>query len=334
MSDPNSKTMNSCLPKPICLIALAGFAQAQALDLPLHPDEAKIIQAMVATEGIDAHVAEMPGWAKSGLIKTLEEQGVDGKSLQASSVASKTRPQIVLGFVFNNEGRILGLSGNGPWRNSTLRSFKALPELRILRMDHNGFVGNDPRIPEFDGSGFDALADSKLADISIGLSFSDKGMEQCAKIQSLRRFSVGHSQATEAGIAFFAGHAGLTSFSIAEMATQRVTGKALAAIAKIPNLTKVGFKECYVTYDGGFAHLAPLKGKLTEIDLSMSLARADDLAKLQADHPQAKIITLPPEEIVKRHGFIAANLAKQAPPELAAPLIAALENAKKRKSVP
>jgi hypothetical protein len=73
-----------------------------------------------------------------------------------------------------------------------------------------------------------------------------------------------------------------------------------------------------------------LKGKLTEIDLSMSLASADDLAKLQADHPKAKILTLEPAEIVKRHIFIAANLAKQAPPELAAPLNAALEAAKKK----
>jgi hypothetical protein len=35
-------------------------------------------------------------------------------------------------------------------------------------------------------------------------------------------------------------------------------------------------------------------------------------------------MTIPPAEIVKRHQFIAANLAKQAPPELAAPLKEAL----------
>ena len=112
------------------------------------------------------------------------------------------------------------------------------------------------------------------------------------------------------------------------MASNRVTEKALAAIAKIPNLTHIGFKECYVTYPGGFTHLAPFKGKLTEIDLTMRVASEADLAELQADHPGAKILTIPPAEIVKRHKFIAANLAKQVPPELAAPLKAALENAK------
>lgn len=313
----------------LALFAIESLVQIHAVELPLHPDEAKIIQDIITTEAVEVEVADMPAWARGGLFKMLEGYGVDVKGLKTSGFAMKGKPHESLAFAYNPAGRVVALSGNGPWlRNSTLRSFKGLPELLSIRIDHNGFVGNDPRIPEFDGSGFDAVVDSKLAEIKIGLSFSDKGMEQCAKIKSLRSFSVFHSRATEAGIAFFAGHAGLTSFSIGEAASNRVTGKALGAIAKIPNLTHVGFMECYVTYDGGFALLAPFKGKLVEIDLSMSLASADDLAKLQADHPQARIITLPPAEIVKRHKFIAANLAKQAPPELAAPLKVELDMAK------
>ena len=302
---------------------------AAELNLPLLPAEAKIIQSIAATEGVEVVLGAKPGFSARGAAETLVSLGVEKGDIASVTVQSKEREAIAFTVTHDKAGHVLAITGNGPWlRNSTLRSFKALPELRIIRMDHNGFVGKDLRIGEFDGSGFDALTDSKLADIKIGLSFSDKGMEQCAKIKSLRSFSVAHSQATEAGIAFFAGHAGLTSFSISEMASKRVTERALGAIAKIPNLTQVGFKECYVTYAGGLALLAPLKGKLTEIDLSMSLASADDLAKLQVDHPQAKVITLPPSEIVKRHKFIAANLAKQAPPELAAPLKAALESSK------
>ena len=227
---------------------------------------------------------------------------------------------------------MLAITGNGYWlRNSTLRSFKALPELRIIRMDHNGFVGNDPRIPEFDGSGFDALADSKLADIKIGLSFSDKGMEQCAKIKSLRSFGVAHSRVTDAGVAFFAGHPGLTSFSVSEMGKPLLTGKALASIAKIPNVNKIGFGECYITYTDGFAHLAPLKDRLVEFNITMSITSPADLDKFKADHPNMKITgLLTPEEIVKRHSGAAANIARQAPPELAAPLNAALDAAKKK----
>ena len=318
----------------LCLalaVILGATSAARALELPLHPNDAAVIKAIAATEQLDVETVEMPGWAKSGFIKSLADYGVKTDSLKAGGIAFKERTAVFLGFVYDTDGRVLALSGNGPWlRNSSLRSLKKLPELRIIRIDHNGFVGRDPRIPEFDGSGFDALADSKLVEIKIGLSFSDRGMEQCAKIKSLKSFSVGHSRATEAGIAYFAGHPNLTHFSIGEMASDRVTGKALGEIAKIPHLTRVGFKECYVTYDDGFALLAPLKGQLVEIDLSMSLASQADLDKLQADHPQAKIITIPPAEIVKRHKFIAANLVRQAPPELAAPLKEALEEQQKR----
>ena len=314
--------------KHLCFAFLVVFSAQQAalaLELPLHPSEAEVVKAIFATEQLDVETVEMPAWARNGVIKSLADYGVETDSLKAGGIANKERTAMFLGFVYDSNGRVLALSGNGPWlRNSSLRLLKSLPELRIIRIDHNGFVGRDPRIPEFDGSGFDALADSKLVEIKIGLSFSDRGMEQCAKIKWLQSFSVGHSQATEAGIAFFAGHPNLTEFSIAEMASNRVTSKALGEIAKIPHLTRVGFKECYVTYDGGFVLLAPLKGQLVQINLSMSLASQADLDKLQADHPQARIITIPPAEIVKRHKFIAANLVRQAPPELAAPLKEAL----------
>lgn len=297
-----------------------------ALELPLHPDDAKVIRAIVEAERLEVRTAEMPGWAKNGVVRSLAGYGVETKAAQAVCIAVDDKPAVFLGCVFDANGRVLALGGNGPWlRNSSLRKLRKLPELRIIRIDHNGFVGRDPRIPEFDGGGFDALVDSKLVEIRIGLSFSDRGMEQCAKIKALRSFSVAHSRATEVGIGFFAGHPALTEFSIAEMASDRVTEKALGAIAEIPHLTRVGFKECLVTYDGGLSRLAPLRGRLVEIDLTMSLASQADLDRLQADHPQAKILSIPPAEIVKRHKFIAANLASQAPAELAAPLKAALE---------
>jgi hypothetical protein len=316
--------------KPIlpALLAIGSLIEIHAaeLNLPLLPAEAKIIQGIAATEGVEVVLASKPGFSARGAADTLVSLGVAKNDIASVTVQSKQRDAVAFTVTHDKVGHVLAITGNGPWlRNSTLRSFKALPELRIIRMDHNGFVGKDPRIAEFDGSGFDALTDSKLADIKIGLSFSDKGMEQCAKIKSLRSFGVAHSQATEAGIAFFAGHPGLTYFSISEMAKPSVTEKALGAIAKIPNLTRVGLGECYVTYAGGFALLAPLKGNLTEINLTMCVAAQADLDKLQADHPKAKIITTPVAEIPRRHIFVARNLAKQAPPDLAAALNAAIK---------
>ncbi|MFM8471486.1 MAG: hypothetical protein ACKODH_16245 [Limisphaerales bacterium] len=315
----------------LLLLNLTLVARAAELNLPLLSGEAKIIQGIATTEGIEVVLGSKPGFSAKGAADTLVSLGVAKGDIASVTVQSKEREAVAFTVTHDKAGHVLAITGNGPWlRNSTLRSFTALPELRVIRMDHNGFVGKDPRIPEFDGSGFDALTDSKLADVKIGLSFSDKGMEQCAKIKSLRSFGVAHSQATEAGIAFFSGHPGLTSFSISEMASARVTEKALGAIAKIPNLTKVGLGECYVTYAGGFALLAPFKGTLTELNLTMCVASEADLAKLQADHPQAKILTTPLAEIPKRHIFVAMNLAKQAPPELAAPLNAAIEQFRKK----
>jgi len=306
---------------------------ASAVDLPLHPDEAKIIQAIAVTEGLEVVLASKPGWSARGAADTLVSLGVPKEDIAAVTVQVKEKEAFAFTVTHDKAGHVLAITGNGYWlRNSTLRSFKALPELRIIRMDHNGFVGNDPRIPEFDGSGFDALTDSKLADIHIGLSFSDKGMEQCAKIKSLRSFGVAHSRVTDAGVAFFAGHPGLTSFSVSEMGKPLLTGKALASIAKIPNVNKIGFGECYITYADGFAHLAPLKDKLVEFNITMSIASPADLDKFKADHPNMKITgLLTPEQIVKRHSGAAANIAKQAPPELAAPLNAAIEQLRKTK---
>jgi hypothetical protein len=332
-----TRSRRTVIPSPmkpllsVILLVLPPLGAPAGLGLPLRPEEAEIIQAIAVTEDVAVVLASTPGFSAKGVADTLVSLGVPKDGLASVTIRSQAQEARAFTVTHDAAGHVLAITGNGPWlRNSTLRSFTALPELRVIRMDHNGFVGKDPRIPEFDGSGFAALADSKLADISIGLSFSDKGMEACARIRSLRRFSVGHSQATEAGIAFFAGHPGLTSFSIGEMASPRVTETALGTIARIPNLTKVGFKECYVTYAGGFARLAPLQGRLTEIDLGMCLASQPDLDKLQADHPQAKILTTPLDEIPKRHIFVARNLAQQAPPELAAPLQAAIENIRKK----
>jgi len=150
-------------------------------------------------------------------------------------------------------------------------------------------------------------------------------MEQVARIKRLKHFSVAHSRTTAAGIKFFEGHPNLESFSVGEMANGHVTETAIASIAKMPKLTRVGFHEAVVSYDNGFKHLAPMKGRLKELDLSMSLVSTADLEKVKTDHPGLKVTTLPVAEIVKRHRGVAQNLARTAPPELAKELKAALD---------
>jgi len=317
------------------ILSLPLIAIGAEINPPVHPDEAAVIRGIVSVENYQAAtVVDMPKWQLDGTKRELSALGLETDSLKSWMIEVKNDPRPSRGgffsCLFNADGRIVALIGNGPWlRNESLRALKAMSELRSIRWDHNGFAGG-PETDLYDGTGFDALVDSKLVDIKIGLSFNNKGMEQCAKIKSLRSFSTVHSRATEAGIAFFAGHAGLTQFTIGQAATANVTEKTLGAITKIPNLTRIGFYECYVTYAGGFALLAPFKGKLTEINLSMCMMTQEDLDKLKADHPQAKIITTPVAEIPKRHIGIAMNLSKQVPPELAAPLNAAIEQIRKK----
>jgi hypothetical protein len=155
-------------------------------------------------------------------------------------------------------------------------------------------------------------------------------MEQAAKIKGLKSFTVVHSQVSEAGVKFFEGHASLESFTVAEMGN--VSQVALASIAKMPKVEHVGLQEAFVTYEGGFKQLLPMKGRLKTLDLSMSLVNAADLELVKADHPGAKVTTISPAEIVKRHSYVAARIASVATGEAADELkkaIAEFEASKK-----
>jgi hypothetical protein len=205
-----------------------------------------------------------------------------------------------------------------------------MTELRFISIDHNGFLRNHPLSPLYSGKGFDALLDSKLVEIKLTLGISDAGMEQAAKIKGLKSFTVVHSQVSEAGVKFFEGHPTLESFAVAEMGN--VSQASLASIAKMPKVEHVGFHEAFVTYESGFKHLLPMKGRLKTLDLSMSLINAADLELVKADHPGAKVTTISPAEIVKRHSYVATRIASVATGEAAEELkkaIAEFEASKK-----
>jgi len=291
-------------------IVILGVQQtARAVDIPLHPSEARIVEQIIAVEGHSVEVAEVPGWATKGIINRLQEWGIDSANLKSWGVRGTENKGLSFGCIYNSNGRVLALSGNGPWlRDESLRALKGMAELRIIRFDHNGFLRNHPMSPLYSGVGFDALSDSKLLEIKLTLGINDAGVEQAAKIKGLKSFTVVHSQVSEAAVNFFEGHPNLESFSIAEMGN--VSQAALASIAKMPQVTHVGFHEAFVTYEGGFEHLLPMKGRLKTLDLSMSVVNADDLKRVQADHPDAKIMTIPPAEIVKRHSGVAHRLSR------------------------
>jgi hypothetical protein len=314
------------------LIAVLAMHQlAGALEIPLHSSEAKIVEQIIAVEGHEVEVAEVPGWAKGGVINRLKEFGIETAGLKSWGVRDTTKNAVSFSCIYDSNGRVLALTGNGPWlRDESLRALKGMPELRIIRFDHNGFLKNHPQSPLYSGIGFDALSDSKLLEIKLTLGINDAGMEQAAKIKGLKSFSVVHSQVSEAGVKFFVGHPTLESFAVAEMGN--VSQASLASIAKMPKVEHVGFHEAFITYESGFKHLLAMKGRLKTLDLSMSLVNAADLELVRADHPDAKITTITPAEIVKRHSFVAGRIARIATGEAAEELkkaIAEFETNKK-----
>jgi len=312
-------------------VMLSVQQSARALEIPLHPDEAKIVEQIISVEGHAVEVAEVPGWAKGGVVNRLKEVGVETAGLGTWGVRDTKMNAVSFNCVYDANGRVLALFGNGPWlRDESLRALKGMPELRSIRFDHNGFLRQHPLSPLYSGKGFDVLADSKLIDIKLTLGINDAGMEQAAKIKGLKSFTVVHSQVSEAGVKFFEGHASLESFTVAEMGN--VSQVALASIAKMPKVEHVGLQEAFVTYEGGFKHLLAMKGRLKTLDLSMSLINAADLELVKADHPGAKITTISPAEIVKRHSYVAARIASVATGEAADELkkaIAEFEASKK-----
>ena len=119
---------------------------AAGLNLPLDPAEAAIILAIPVAEGVEVEAADLPGYAKKGLFEILTTLGLDATKLKSAGMSVKGKSGTQLSIIYDTGGHIVALHGNGPWlRNSTLRSFKGLPELRSIRIDHNGFVGKDAR---------------------------------------------------------------------------------------------------------------------------------------------------------------------------------------------
>ena len=296
----------------IAFVVILGMQQsARALEVPLHPTEARIVAKIIAVEGHAVEVAEVPGWAKAGVINRLKELSVETANLKSWGVRGTENKGLSFSCIYDSNGRVLALTGNGPWlRDESLRALKEMPELRFISIDHNGFLRNHPLSPLYSGKGFDALLDSKLVEIKLTLGISDAGMEQAAKIKGLKSFTVVHSQVSEAGVKFFEGHPTLDSFAVAEMGN--VSQASLASIAKMPKVEHVGFHEAFVTYESGLKHLLPMKGRLKTLDLSMSLINTADLELVRVDHPDAKITTISPAEIVKRHSFVASRIARTA----------------------
>ena len=119
----------------VSLIYSMAISASPDITIPIHPDEAKLVKAIIAIEGHAVEVAEVPGWAKSGVINRLKELGIDTSNLKSWGVRGTESKGLSFSCVYDSNGRVLALTGNGPWlRNDSLRALKALPNLAVVEI--------------------------------------------------------------------------------------------------------------------------------------------------------------------------------------------------------
>lgn len=268
---------------PLILLVSAMTASSAALaEVSLQSEEGAILGQIVAQAGLEpaAEVDPKQGWPNL--------KGEPSRRWR-SSVGKK-----VLLAGLDPQGRVVSLIGNGPLLpNDAYPLLAKLTELRSIRIDHNTPIAdNKAALEEYDGAGIDALAATKITEIKIGHAFDDDGMADLAKIRSLRAVTIGHSRATDAGVAAFANHPALEEFHISSQARpNRVTNRAVAFLATLPKLTRLGLHETFLTYEDGLHHLAARRGQLQSVSFRGSLVMPADLERFRADHPALQLET-------------------------------------------
>jgi hypothetical protein len=275
------------------LFLLWGFSAAcvRGNDLPLHPDDLKIILRIAACERLDAAPIVSPkGWPRVDAPATVRFLGAGDRNRHAMTVGC------------DQDGRVTHIVGNGPLLcNEAFGWIAGLSELRVIRIDHNvpkPRSGVDHQL--YDGSGIAALQGSKLEEIKIGHAFNDDGMRALAQIRSLRVVQIGHSRVTDAGITALVNHPSIEEASFSPMGAPKITNKTLQVLATLPKLKRIGMNETFVTYNNGFEHLKPLQGRLEAVTLRQSLVLPADVERLKADHPGLEVTTSTPAEVAEK----------------------------------
>lgn len=272
-------------------VILANIVAAVRADdgkLPLHPDDLAVLRRIAERE----HLTAPPEVVKTGWPLQRGETGV--------RFASKDNPRHMLTVVADAQGRVVKYLGNGPiLSNESFPDVAKLPELRVIRIDHNvPGPGSTTPHERYNGAGFTHLQKSNLEDVRIGHAFDDQGMAALAKVASVKSMDICHSKVTDQGLQALKSHPSLEVFKISSQARpERVTDKGVAVFGTLPKLRELGLHETFLTYNGGLKHLGNLK-TLSLLSLKHSLVLPADVEKLKKDLPTLKVETSTPAEIL------------------------------------
>jgi len=177
----------------IAFIVMLGVRQAaRAIEIPLHPSEAKMVEQIIAVEGHAAEVAEVPGWAKASVISRLKELGVETAGLRFWGVRDTKRNAVSFGCTCDSNGRALALSGNGPWsHDESLQALKRMPELRIIRRSQR-LSAEPAEVRDLRRCRIRCLGGFEAHENAVDPGINDAGMEQAARINGLKSFEAQH----------------------------------------------------------------------------------------------------------------------------------------------
>ena len=108
----------------------------------------------------------------------------------------------------------------------------------------------------------------------------------------LQRVDMKHTGASDVFVALLKGHPSLESVRLWNKGYATLSDASIATLATLPKLSKLSLEFAVFSYAGGLNHLKEIKG-LTTLDLKDVALSDEDLAKLKADLPKAKITFTP-----------------------------------------
>lgn len=187
-------------------------------------------------------------------------------------------------------------SNESKFTDDGLKGFAGWTGLRHFGFDH-WFGPKDSKA--YVGAGLAHLAAlPNLIHVRLGgCRVDNQACAALAKIPSLESVDLFHAFAvTDDGIAMLKSLPKLRVVKLGPQWTPRITDASLRHLAEVSTLEEISIVETILTYEGGLGHLKKLRN-LKKIGLGTCLIAEADVAKLQADHPNAEVKwAAPPEE--------------------------------------
>jgi hypothetical protein len=120
--------------------------------------------------------------------------------------------------------------------------------------------------------------------LSFGKAFSDKGLEQLARLPEIGKLDLRDTQVTDAGLSHVED---MPQLQLLYLENTRVTDAGLQHLEVLTRLEHLSLKKTQVT-DSGLEHVKKLT-QLRSLDVQHTRVTADGIERLQQDLPNCKI---------------------------------------------